>query len=152
MIIGRPPRTILAIVTDKGERIDLDRFRGISKFSPQSIRLARLASYVEQLKREWLVYELGMDPNFVIPMLDAMKEIKSEEKRTNFREWTNAAREDQAKEGKITERLLKDAEKRLRAAGTPERSIRTKAAQEAGITRARADQILGPAKKTKVHR
>ena len=51
-----------------------------------------------------------------------------------------------------TETLLKKAVRRLMAEHTPEHRVRALAAKEAGITRTRADQILGPVKKTKVRK
>lgn len=58
----------------------------------------------------------------------------------------------QAKEGAITEKLLMTAVEDLVANGTTPHKVRKLAADKAGISRARADQILGPIRKTQARK
>jgi hypothetical protein len=79
------PRTIVAIIRDKDERIDVDCFRGISGSAdnfmgtPESVRLIILRNYIHELACQWAAYEAGFDPYATVLMADALKEIESKE-------------------------------------------------------------------------
>lgn len=105
----RPQRTIVAIITDKGEQIDVASFRGIHDSSrvpglpksyasyfdtPQSIRLNVLRNYIDELALQWAAYEAGFDPHIATAMADALKEIKSKEvSETNSKNAGNSRNE-----------------------------------------------------------
>lgn len=149
MIIGRPP-TIVAIVMDNGERIDLDRLRGVWIGTPQSLKLDRLQAYVGKLAREWMAHEAGLD----LVTLDALLSIQNEKKRNELlaRFKGKDARNTQAQLAAITRARVIAAAESLRAKHTPEHKVRAEAAKIVRISRARVDQILGPVKKMKARK
>jgi hypothetical protein len=88
------PRTVVAIIRDKEERIDVASFRGIRDHNrvpglpkglasyydtPQSVRLTILRNYIDELARQWAAYEADLDPYVTVLMADALKEIESKE-------------------------------------------------------------------------
>ena len=148
----RQPPMVSMIVMDEGPPIAIDRIGGNLPTTPKSAQLQRLAEYALQLRGRWIAYEAGFDHQEFTEARDALRTIALDEKRDKFLARTKESREDQAKEADITLRLLRDAERELRAAGTPERNIRTRAAMRAGVTRPRADQLLGPVAKAKHQR
>ncbi len=148
---GQPPM-VSVIVLDDGPPIAVDCLGDNLPTTPRSAQLQRLAEYVLQLRARWIAREAGFDHQEFVEARDALRTIDRDEKREKFLQRTKGAREDQVKEADITLRRLQDAERELRAAGTPERNIRTLAARQAGVTRPRADQVLGPVAKAKHRR
>ena len=142
------PRSIVAIVMDDGERIDVDRLRGLWGYAPQSIKIRRLRKYIEQIEREWMAFESG----FNLEMVDGFLRIKKEETRDKLlaRFKGKDARNTQAQLAAITKARVTEAARALRAKHTPEHKLRAQVAKDVRISRTRVDQILGPARKTKI--
>mgnify|MGYP000511510268 CR=1 FL=1 len=147
------PSKVVALIFDDGTRRNVEELYRAAYSGSELTRMVLLMNDIRRLALEWGAYEMGGDPKLIIPMIDAFEQIEKDDKRAAFFERTLASKMEQAKEGDITRRRLEEAQARLRKAKTPEHRIREKAAKEAGVTRARADQILGPVKaKTKARR
>lgn len=149
----KAPPTIVAIIMDNGERIELDSMRGISGTAgtllgtPHSVRLKILENYIFKLAREWEFHELGFNPDDAIPTQDALQQINVENQLARF--GGKDSRNNQLALATMTEERVVAAAKMYEKT-LPKHRIATTVASDLRISPQWVRTILRKHRKTKV--